>query len=154
MNKRQLDDKGVLSTCSQCGQRNRTPFTHLGQIGRCGQCKAPLPALAQPIEIDREAHFYALVAGCPVPVLVDYWAPWCGPCRMVAPELAQVAAAGTGRLIVAKVNTEELPTLAQRFAVRSLPMMAVFLHGREVSRTAGARPAAVIQDFVRQAVGT
>jgi thioredoxin 2 len=73
---------------------------------------------------------------------------------MVAPELAQVAAAGAGRLIVAKVNTEELPTLAQRFGVRSIPMMAVFLRGREVSRIAGARPAAAIQDFVRQAVAT
>lgn len=71
---------------------------------------------------------------------------------MVVPELVQVATAGAGHLIVAKVNTEELPTLAQRFDVRSIPTLAVFLRGREVSRTAGARPAAAIQDFVRQAV--
>lgn len=148
----QLDDTGVLSICVQCGQKNRTPFAHLGQVGRCGKCKAVLPAPAQPIEIGREAHFDALVGNCPVPVLVDYWAPWCGPCKMVAPELAKVATAGAGHLIVAKVNTEDLPSLGQRFGVRSIPMMAVFLQGREKSRTTGARPATAIQDFVRQAV--
>lgn len=148
----QLDDKGVLSVCPHCGQKNRISFAHLGQLGRCGRCKAPLPAPSQPLEINHEAQLADLVAVCPLPVLVDYWAPWCGPCQMVAPELAKVAAAGAGHLIVAKVNTEALPILAQRFGVRSIPTMAVFLRGREVSRTAGARPAAAIQDFVQQAV--
>jgi thioredoxin 2 len=85
-------------------------------------------------------------------VVVDFWAPWCGPCRMVAPELVKVAASNAGRYLVVKVNTDELPELGDRFAIRSIPTMAVFADGREVARTAGARPAADIEAFIRQAV--
>ncbi len=148
-----IDDEGILSVCPRCGQKNRTPFTHVGQRGRCGKCKASLPAMSSPIEIDTQAQFEALIANCPVPVLVDFWAPWCAPCRTVAPEMEKVAVAETGRLLVVKVNTENLPALSRRFEVRSIPTMMLFLHGREMGRTAGARPAAAIRDFVTQAVG-
>jgi thioredoxin 2 len=84
--------------------------------------------------------------------VVDYWAPWCGPCRMVAPELQKVAARQAGHLLVVKVNTDALPDLGQRFGIRSIPMMAVFVGGREVSRAVGARPANEIEAFVNQAV--
>jgi len=85
-------------------------------------------------------------------VVVDFWAPWCGPCRMVAPEIARVAASRAGQWLVAKVNTEELPDLGARLRIQSIPMMAVFQNGREVSRTVGARPAAAIEEFVSTAV--
>ena len=146
-----IDTEGILSVCPRCGQKNRTPFTHAGKRGRCGKCKTPLPALSSPIEIDTQAHFEALIANCPVPVLVDFWAPWCAPCRTVAPEMEKVAAAESGRLLVVKVNTEDLPALSQRFQIHSIPTMMVFAHGREMGRTAGARPATAIREFVAQA---
>ena len=87
-----------------------------------------------------------------LPLIVDFWAPWCAPCRMVAPELAKVAARNAGRYLVVKVNTDALPDLGERFAVRSIPTMAVFAGGREVARTAGARPAEDIEAFVQSAL--
>jgi thioredoxin len=94
-----------------------------------------------------------LEASAASPVLVDFWAPWCGPCRMVAPEIARVAAANAGRYVVVKVNTEALPELGERFDIRSIPTMAVFAGGREVARTAGARPAPEIEAFVARSAG-
>jgi thioredoxin 2 len=147
-----IDAEGILSVCPRCGQKNRTPFARADQRGRCGACKAPLPALSSPIEIGTQEQFEALIANSSVPVLVDFWAPWCGPCRTVAPEMEKVAIAEAGRLLVVKVNTENLPALSQRFEIRSIPMMMAFRHGREMGRTAGARPAAAIREFVTQVV--
>jgi thioredoxin 2 len=143
-----VDDRGMIVACSQCGQRNRIPF---GREARCGKCQTPLPEPAEPIEMPSAAAFDALLRGAGRPVVVDFWAPWCGPCRMVAPELVKVAAAHAGEWIVAKVNTDALPELGERFGIRSIPTMAVFDGGREVARTAGARPAAQIEAFVRSA---
>jgi thioredoxin 2 len=145
----QIDERGVIVECAACGQRNRIPFT--ATETRCGRCKAAIGSVAEPVEIPSASAFDAAVAASALPVVVDFWAPWCGPCHMVAPELARVAAAKAGRYLVVKVNTDALPELGERFRIRSIPTMAVFKAGQEVARTSGARPAADIEAFVEQA---
>jgi len=146
------DDRGAIIPCPHCGQKNRTPYERLNETGECGRCHQPLPPPSQPLEVDTESRFDTLVKTSPIPVVVDFWAPWCGPCLRVAPELEKVAANNTGKFVVAKVNTEAQPVVAQRFGIRSIPTMGVFFRGSEVTRTAGARPAADIEAFVRQAI--
>jgi thioredoxin 2 len=151
MSKIQLDPRGFVSVCPSCGQRNRVAF-NAGQA-RCGRCKVDLPPADEPIDVPDGRAFDALVSGARQPVVVDFWAPWCGPCRMVAPELQRVAANHAGKLIVVKVNTEQVGELGERFHIRSIPTMAVFQGGKEVARTTGAMPAAQIEAFVRNATG-
>ena len=103
-----LDDRGILVACTNCGKKNRLAFDKLGVAVRCGQCKQPLAMVNTPVELHATADFDRIVAQSSLPVLVDYWAPWCGPCRMVAPELEKVAARQSGKLLVVKVNTDEL----------------------------------------------
>jgi thioredoxin 2 len=149
-----LDDRGVVVGCPGCGKKNRLSYEKLGDAVRCGQCKQPLTAPGVPIEVQQTAVFDRLVANSSLPVVVDYWAPWCGPCRMVAPELQKVAARQAGRVIVVKVNTDELSDLGQRFNIRSIPTLAVFANGREVARSSGAKPASEIEAWVEQATKT
>ncbi len=149
----QLDDRGIVVPCPSCGQKNRRAYDRLGETTRCATCKEPLPEIAEPVEIPSMAAFDTLIAQASFPVVVDYWAPWCAPCRMVAPELDTLAAQAAGRLLIVKVNTDALPDLGERHQVMSIPTMAVFEGGHEVARTSGARPAAAIDAFVRQAVG-
>ena len=148
-----LDEKGVILPCPACGQKNRLPFARLGQTGTCGSFQADLPQPSVPVEVDSEQRFAVLLGASALPIVVDFWAPWCGPCRMVAPEMEKVAAANAGRLLVVKVNTEALPDLGQRYQVRSIPLLAVFANGREAGRSAGARPASAIEAFVRETLG-
>ena len=145
----QLDSKGAIVTCAACGQNNRLAFGKLTSQTRCGKCQAPLGAPGEPLETPDAASFDAAIGGSELPVVVDFWAPWCGPCRMVAPELARVAADNKGRYLVLKVNTDAIPELGERFGIRSIPTMAVFSGGKEQGRTAGARPAADIESFIR-----
>ena len=148
----QLDSRGVLVTCESCGRANRLSYAALGKPARCASCKSPLRSPDAPIEAPSGDVFDSLLRQSRLPVVVDFWAPWCGPCRMVAPELEKVARATAGELLVVKVNTDALQELGARFGIRSIPTMAVFRDGREVTRTAGARPAADIHTFVRQAI--
>jgi thioredoxin 2 len=152
MNATRLDDKGVIEICPECGQKNRVSFSHLGNAARCGKCKIPLPKLEEPLEIDEEVAFESLIGGSNLPVLVDFWAEWCGPCKMMAPEVKRIAISNTERFIVAKVNTEGLPTLAQRFKINAIPTLVVFSRGVELARSEGALPSVQIQRFVDQTV--
>jgi thioredoxin 2 len=144
----EIDSKGVIVTCPSCRQRNRLPFAKIGARTQCGKCESPLAPPGEPVEVGDSAAFDALVRESPLPVVVDFWAPWCGPCRMVAPEIARVAASHAGQYLVVKVNTDAVPDLGDRFGIRSIPTMAVFAGGREAGRTAGARPAAEIEAFI------
>ena len=147
----QTDDRGVIVECAGCGKKNRLAYERLGDAVQCGQCKQALHAPNEPIEIATTAEFDHLIAHSSLPVVVDYWAPWCGPCRMVAPELKKVAARQAGKAIVIKVNTDELPDLGQRFGIRSIPTLAVFAGGKELARESGARPAEEIEAFIGRA---
>jgi thioredoxin 2 len=150
----QLDDRGIVVSCGACGQKNRLVYERLEDTVRCGRCKQPIALPDAPIEVTSSASFDRLIAHASLPVLVDYWAPWCGPCRMVAPELQKVAARQAGRALVVKVNTDELADLGERFGIRSIPTMAVFAGGREVTRSAGARPAEQIEALIEQAAAS
>jgi thioredoxin 2 len=149
-----IDDKGVVVVCSSCGQKNRLPFERLGENVRCAECKNQLTAPATPVDIQSTEEFDRLISQSSIPVVVDYWAPWCGPCRMVAPELVKVAARNAGRWLIVKVNTDVLSDLGQRFGIRSIPTLAVFSGGREVTRSAGARPADDVERFIAAATQT
>ncbi len=137
----------------RCGQRNRVPLTKAGAGGKCGKCKAVLPQPGQPVEVERADELRELIEQSRVPVLVDFWASWCGPCRMVAPEIAKVAARHADEWLVVKANTEVDPSLSAEHGIRSIPLMAVFQDGREVARSAGARPASAIESFVQSSIG-
>jgi thioredoxin 2 len=126
----------VIRACNSCGKKNRVPASHLADTGRCGFCKAPLPPLDAPLEAD-PALFNEIVKDARVPVLVDFWAEWCGPCRMSAPEVARAASDMAGQALVVKINTERYPELAARFNVRGIPNFVVLYGGRPVMQQAG-----------------
>src|SRR5204863_8149197 len=153
MNSTQLDDHGVLVTCPKCGQRNRLKYDKLGRSGRCGKCGTELSAPGEPIDVASDLVFDELTTRSALPVLVDFWAPWCGPCKMVAPEFVKLAKETAGKFVIGKVNTEEVPSLSQRFQITAIPTMMVFHNGLEKARQAGAMPAPALRKFVEHALG-
>lgn len=128
--------------CPHCGATNRMPAERIDDSPSCGKCGQPLID-GQPIDLT-DANFEAVVDETRLPVLVDFWAAWCGPCQMMAPAFKQAAAQLKGRALLVKVNSDENPELARRFAVRSIPTLVKIVHGREVGRQSGAVPAGAI----------
>jgi len=138
----------VIRKCPQCDRSNRIPAGHLADTGRCGACKAPLPPASEPVAVDA-AMFDEVVRDSRVPVLVDFWADWCGPCHMAAPEVARAAKEMAGKAVVLKVDTERVPELAARYNVRGIPNFAIFHNGKLVRQQAGVVDAEQLKSWLR-----
>jgi thioredoxin 2 len=138
---------GDVVRCENCGRRNRVPAAATG-IPRCGNCHQPLPWIVDAGDED----FTEVAERASVPVLVDLWAPWCGPCRMVSPALAQLAGELAGQLKLVKVNVDEAPKLQQRFGVQAIPTLMVLRKGQVIARQAGAAPAPALRAWLEEAL--
>ncbi|MEO8529757.1 MAG: thioredoxin TrxC [Deltaproteobacteria bacterium] len=142
---------GVKLTCLHCGQANRVPQARLADGAKCATCGAALLP-GKPVETDF-ATLQKAIRTDGMPLLTDFWAPWCGPCRSMAPEFAKAAGEMKTRVRFAKVNTEQDPAASQKLQIRGIPALIMFRNGAEAGRLAGARPASSIIEFAKQAGG-
>jgi thioredoxin 2 len=143
-----------LIRCPSCGAMNRVPLSKINQglSPTCGSCKASLPIDSKPVTVT-DTNFASMVEQSPLPVLVDMWAEWCGPCRMVGPVIDELAGTMAGRVRVVKLNVDENPATAARFGVQSIPTLLVFKEGREIDRIVGAQPKPEIVRRLEQVIG-
>ena len=138
----QMNDTRLHLPCPHCGATNRLPAARIDEHPDCGRCGRPLLA-GQPLDLD-DGNFDAVLAATKLPVVVDFWAAWCGPCRMMAPAFKQAAAQLQGRALLVKVNSDDSPMLSQRYGIRSIPTLLRLQGGRETARQSGAVPASAI----------
>lgn len=144
----ELEGGKVLRTCAACGRSNRVPLGKLAEAGRCGACQADLAPQSEPLDVD-EPTFDAIVASAQVPLLVDFWAAWCGPCRSAAPHVARAAQENAGSALVLKVNSDENPTLAARYRVQGIPNFVVIRGGEVVRQQAGLVDSRTLSSWLR-----
>jgi thioredoxin 2 len=140
----------AIRSCKSCGKKNRLAANHLADTGRCGACKNPLPPLDEPLAVDAQL-FDEILQSSRVPILVDFWADWCGPCRAAAPEVARTAKDMAGQAVVLKVDTDQNQELAARYSVRGIPNFAVFSGGKLVRQQAGVVDQSVMEGWLRSA---
>lgn len=145
------DARGIILPCPACGTANRIAYAKAASQGRCGTCKADLPLVASPVEISNIEAFTALISQSPLPIVIDFWAAWCGPCQMMAPEFAKAAAQAAGEALFIKVNTDEQPQIAGQFRIQGIPAFAQMKNGKVTAQTSGFQPAARLLAWMRQA---
>ena len=137
----------MIRICPSCHAKNRIPAEHLADQGRCGACKFALDRVAEPLDVTT-TEFDEIIGAARVPVLVDFWADWCGPCKMAAPEVKTLAKEMAGRALILKVDTQTEQGLAMRYQVQSIPNFVVFRGGKPVFQRAGMAPRAEMRRWL------
>ena len=150
-----MKDDSIIIKCTRCGAKNRVPEARLKESPRCGKCRTLLPSEVpdRPVYVN-DADFTSQVLASPFPVLVDCWAPWCGPCRAVAPVLQELAYKYRGRLKIAKINVDENPGTGSRYAIQSIPTMLLVRNGQVIDRLVGALPKEALEAQIARLLGT